>query len=76
MNCWHCERPAHGTCVFCGRAVCRDHVQSMPRIINLTHRADNSQYALVVTNTIYCGVCKPREDPIKLEKLSKLLEES
>ncbi len=69
MNCWHCERPSHGTCVFCGRGVCRDHAQQMPRIIDIFHKEDNSHYALVVTNVLYCGVCKPREDPVKMEHL-------
>ena len=69
MNCWHCERPSHGSCIFCGRGVCRDHFQTMPRIIDLFHKSDNTQYAMVVTNALYCGVCKPREDPIKMEQL-------
>jgi len=69
MNCWHCERPSHGICVFCGRAVCRDHVQTHLRIIDIFQKEDNTHYALVVTNTVYCGVCKPREDPIKMETL-------
>ena len=69
MNCWHCERPAHGTCIFCGRGLCRDHVQPMPRIIDIFQKENHIHYALVVTNTLYCGVCKPREDPIKLEEL-------
>ena len=30
VNCWHCDRPAHATCLFCGRAVCRNHVASLP----------------------------------------------
>ena len=75
MNCWHCERPSHGTCVFCGRALCKDHVKSMPRILDIFHKTDSNPqasekyYALVVTNALYCGVCKPREDPIKMEQL-------
>ena len=69
MNCWHCERPSHGTCVFCGRAVCRDHIQQMPRILDVFHKGEDNYFALVVTNALYCGVCKPREDPIKLEHL-------
>ena len=69
MNCWHCERPSHGACVFCGRGVCRDHFRPMPRIIDIFHKADDTHYALVVTNALYCGICKPREDPIRMEQL-------
>ena len=68
MECWHCERPAHGTCVFCGRAVCREHFQPMPRILDVFQRRDGSHYALVATNALYCGVRKPREDPIRMEE--------
>ena len=69
MNCWHCERPSHGNCIFCGRAVCRDHFRPMPRIIDIFQKGDSSHYALVVTNALYCGVCKPREDPVKMDQL-------
>jgi len=30
MNCWHCDRPAHALCQFCGRAVCKDHFNYVP----------------------------------------------
>ncbi len=69
MNCWHCERPAHGNCAFCGRAVCRDHVKSLPRIIDIYNKGEDGHFAFVVNNALYCGVCKPREDPIRLERL-------
>lgn len=71
MNCWHCERPAHGVCNFCGRALCRDHVQSMPSIISLYRRKDGDLKAIVVHDTLYCGVCKPKESPISLDELDK-----
>ena len=69
MNCWHCDRPAHGVCRFCGRAVCRDPAQMMPFISEL-YVARNGEYrALVIANTLSCGECEPREDPIKMEGL-------
>jgi hypothetical protein len=69
MNCWHCDRPAHGVCRFCGRGVCRDHAQSMPHITDVYHTQKGEYRALVVGDTLYCGVCQPQEDPVKIEGL-------
>jgi hypothetical protein len=69
VNCWHCDRPAHGTCRFCGRAVCKDHAQTMPFISEVYHTRANEQRALVVGNVLFCGVCEPKEDPIKMQGL-------
>ena len=69
MNCWHCDRPAHGICSFCGRAVCREHVQNMPHIEALYRSEKGSQMALVVADAVHCGVCHPKEDPVELPQL-------
>ncbi len=67
MNCWHCDRPAHGVCRFCGRAVCKDHAQNMPHIVAL-YRDDKSEYkALVTANVLWCGLCQPKDNPIKVD---------
>jgi len=65
MNCWHCDRPAHGVCRFCGRAVCKDHAQTLPHIEALYHNNQGIQYALVVADAVYCEVCHPKEDPVE-----------
>ena len=69
MNCWHCDRPAHGVCRFCGRAVCKDHAQTMPHIAEVYHTRSGEQRALVVGEALFCGVCEPKEDPIKMQGL-------
>lgn len=69
MNCWHCERPAHGCCRFCGRALCREHVKSHPFILEVYCNREGAYRALVVGDALYCGVCQPNEDPIDLPKL-------
>jgi hypothetical protein len=69
MNCWKCDRPAHGICRFCGRAVCKEHAQTLVRIEHLYHTSDERQMALVVPDVLYCGECQPRQDPIELESL-------
>lgn len=66
MNCWHCDRPAHGTCQFCGRGICREHAKSLPHIVDV-YRDDGGKYkALVVADALWCGVCEPKEDPVEL----------
>lgn len=69
MDCWHCERPAHAICRFCGRAVCKEHAQTMPFIVDIFTGKDGQQRAVVVADTVYCGVCKPQQDPIILPDL-------
>lgn len=70
MNCWHCERPAHGVCQFCGRAVCREHTKTLPHIVEIYRNDEGVYKALVVANALYCGVCQPKDDPIELPQLS------
>lgn len=69
MNCWHCDRPAHASCRFCGRGVCKQHAQALPHIEALYHDKQGAHKALVVADAVYCGVCQPREDPVELPQL-------
>ena len=69
MNCWHCERPAHGACIFCGRAICKEHVREMPHIVALYRDSKNVQKAIVTARALFCGVCEPREDPVEIPEL-------
>ena len=69
MNCWHCRLVAVGACRFCGRGLCEDHVQSQPFVISLDRTTDGISRALVVEDALYCGVCRPRADPVELPEL-------
>jgi hypothetical protein len=69
MNCWHCERPAHGACIFCGRAICKEHVREMPHIVALYRDSKNAPKAIVTARALFCGVCEPREDPVDIPEL-------
>lgn len=66
MQCWHCERPAHGVCRFCGRALCREHAELRPNIVGLYGGERGPLHAVVVSDTLYCGVCRPEEEPVIL----------
>lgn len=69
MNCWHCERPAHGVCRFCGRALCKQHVRTLPYIVEIFQDEKGKNKAFVVGDGLYCGVCNPKEDPIDLPEI-------
>jgi hypothetical protein len=66
MECWHCERPSHANCKFCGRAVCKTHTQEKPYIIHTYRTAAGVYKAIVVAGAVWCGVCNPQQDPVTL----------
>lgn len=68
MDCFECRKSAVGTCRFCGRGVCPDHLQQRPYILEL-FRSDQHRKALVVEDALYCGTCTPRPDPVDLPEL-------
>jgi hypothetical protein len=65
MDCWFDRRTAVGTCRFCGRAMCEDHVQTHPYILEL-YRTEDTTKVLVVEDALYCGACTPRPDLLEL----------
>lgn len=69
MNCWHCERPAQGSCIFCGRGVCKSHAKTSPHILSVYQGKDGIHKAIVVSDTLYCGICRPNEEPVALDDL-------
>ena len=69
MECWHCNRPAHGTCRFCGRGICRDHAQKMPFVLEIFKDKQGNNKAVVVDDALYCGLCKPKDTPVALKDL-------
>jgi len=71
VECWHCGRPAAGVCVFCGRAVCKEHAQHLPNVITIFRDTDDVNKAVVVADALYCGVCSPRDEPVPLEGLER-----
>jgi len=69
MNCIHCERTAHATCRFCGRAVCKDHLKTSPFILGIYRGEKDINKAIVVADAVYCGLCNPQEQPVALKEL-------
>ena len=54
MDCWHCRKTAVGSCRFCGRGICEDHVETLPFVLELFRGKDVTR-ALVVEDALYCG---------------------
>jgi hypothetical protein len=70
MNCFECNRPAHGICKFCGRGVCKDHLQERVHIVSVFNGENEKAKALVTKGALYCGKCKPVGDPVDLDDKS------
>jgi hypothetical protein len=70
MDCWVCKRTALAVCRFCGRGICEEHARFQPYVQSLfTPAAGKRVRALVVEDALYCGVCKPRPEPIDVPEL-------
>ena len=70
MLCIHCENPARGVCSFCGRALCRDHqTQKLPSIVTIFVGDGSVPKAVVVSDVLWCGICKPQPEPIEMPEL-------
>lgn len=59
MNCWECNRPAHGICKFCGRALCKDHVKERLHVVSMINDKADAKKALVTKKVLFCGMCQP-----------------
>jgi hypothetical protein len=46
--------------------VCKTHTKEMPYIIHTYRTTAGTYKAIVVSGAVYCGVCKPKQDPISL----------
>jgi hypothetical protein len=70
MQCWICAAPANAICRFCGRAVCRNDARIHPFVLEV-YESGGTHYGLAVEDSIHCGVCKPKPDPVKMEFLDE-----
>lgn len=66
MNCIICDRPSHGVCSFCGRAICKDHFKEKSKILDFVKTHDLKDKVLVVEKALYCGVCNPVDDLLSI----------
>ncbi len=68
MKCINCETEARAVCQFCGRAVCKQHIQEGRYASGFTARGEPgfksfnlswSSNGVVVEDAVWCGVCHP-----------------
>ncbi len=70
MLCIECDNPARGVCTFCGRALCKEHMEKkLPYIITIFVGDGNVPKAIVVSDALWCGICKPQPEPIEMPEL-------
>ncbi len=70
MQCCHCDVTARGVCRFCGRALCPDHMQNLkPFVLTIYVGKENTPKAVVVEDALYCGVCKPKPEPVEMPEI-------
>lgn len=69
MLCYQCDEQARGVCIFCGRAVCKKHAKKMPAIISIYVGAGNTPKAVVVSDALFCGQCKPQPEPVEMPEI-------
>jgi len=54
---------------FCGRAVCQEHNSVMPFILTIYVGEGQVPKAVVVADALYCGICKPQQEPIEMPEI-------
>ena len=69
MLCWFCENEARGTCSFCGRGICKEHVEEGKTKVEA---ADNYGYGdhknfYKISNVIKCSACKVKYEKSKID---------
>ena len=63
MKCWQCDNDARAICIFCGRTVCKTHVQEKNHFAGFGRKErdailqDRSKTAYDVVNAVWCGQC-------------------
>ena len=68
MRCWLCGGSAEGICRFCGRAVCKTHARTQAFLFEAWQDRDEL-LGLAVEDALFCGVCKVRPEPVRLNGL-------
>ena len=68
-TCWVCDQPANASCRFCGRFVCRDHASTLPFFLSIYVGENDTPKAIVVSDAIWCGICRPQPEPIEMPEI-------
>jgi hypothetical protein len=67
MVCYKCGEPSVGVCRFCGRGVCMEHhTTTLPTMLCMYLGANETPKAVVVSDVLWCGDCRPQPEPIEM----------
>ncbi|MCB0217201.1 MAG: hypothetical protein H6648_06050 [Caldilineae bacterium] len=69
MRCHKCGETPMGVCQFCGRAVCDQHHGPMPFILTIFVGDNQIPKAVVVSDALWCGTCKPQPEPLPMPEI-------
>ena len=62
MKCITCDKDAHAVCQFCGRAVCKEHIQEKRFVSGYTSLGgilSSTDNAFSIEDAVWCGGCHP-----------------
>lgn len=68
VMCNQCDEQARGICQLCGRGVCSQHHSSLPSLVAIY--GQDPPRAIVVSDTLWCGICRPQPEPISMPELA------
>lgn len=66
MKCIKCEKTARAICQFCGRALCKQHIEIKPFISAAYDENNDNPQFIITENAVWCGLCNPTPSPIKI----------
>jgi hypothetical protein len=49
--------------------VCKEHHKLLPYVVAAYPTSDGKTEAIVVGDTLWCGLCKPKEAPVPLDEM-------
>lgn len=66
---WAEGLPAHAICQFCGRFVNKEHAQFLPYPMAIFVGRNDTPKVLVVAGAVWCGICRPQQDPMEIPEI-------
>ena len=67
--CWISGKDANAICQFCGRFVNKEHANFQPFPMAVFVGENNTPKVLVVSGAVWCGVCRPQQDPMSMPEI-------
>lgn len=70
IECWISgSRDVYASCQFCGRFIAEEYAQDLPYFMAAFVGENNTPKVIVVAGAQWCGICRPRPEPIEMPEL-------